>query len=106
MKGPGGDQNLRMSCPLIRDVFGGLARNLYARLKEGEEKTAFFTKYAPYFDLTTPEQSRLHMRFGHAESLLPLYYLLIMKPPRRPENRINFTGEAFVPMGANFQFDM
>ena len=29
-----------------------------------------------------------------------------MKPPRRPDNRINFTGQTFVPMSANFQFDL
>lgn len=105
-KGPGSEISTRMACPLGRDVFGGLARNLYSRMEEGDEKKAFLDQFGDYFDLSYSEQSRLHLRFGHAESILPLYYLFIMKPPKRPDNRINFTGESFVPMSANFQFDM
>ena len=105
-KGPGSEINIRMACPLGRDVIGGLARNVYSRMPDGDEKTTFYEKYAKYFDLSYQEQSRMHLRFGHAESILPLYNLFVMKPPKRPDNRINFTGEVFVPMSANFQFDL
>lgn len=95
-----------MACPLGRDLIGGIARYVYTQMNEDEAKQRFFSKYNPYFDLSKPDHSRLHLRFGHAESLLPLYNLFIMKPPRRPDNRINFTGQTFVPMSANFQFDL
>ena len=68
-----------MACPLGRDLIGGLARYLYTQMNEDEAKQEFFSEYNPYFDLSKPDHSRLHLRFGHAESLLPLYNLFIMK---------------------------
>ena len=106
LKGPGAEVTVKMACPLGRDLIGGIARYVYTQMNEDEAKQRFFSKYNPYFDLSKPDHSRLHLRFGHAESLLPLYNLFIMKPPRRPDNRINFTGQTFVPMSANFQFDL
>lgn len=106
MNGPVNDLNTRMACPLGREVLGGLARFVYSHMQEGDAKTAYYTQYHEYFDLNKPEDSRLHMRFAHAESLMPLYELFIMKPPKRPNSRLNFSGATHIPSSANFQFDL
>ena len=40
------------------------------------KKEALKAKYAAHFDLEE-EVPRAHLRFGHAESILPLYYLFV-----------------------------
>lgn len=75
-KGEGNQLNFQMACPLGRSMLSGLLVNLLSHLPEGEKKQALKEKYAEHFDLEEG-LSRVHMRFGHAESILPLYYLFV-----------------------------
>lgn len=76
-KGEGNPLNWRMACPLARSILRGIGANYLARLPEGEEKDEFVATYEEYFDFGKEPLSRLHLRFGHAESILPLYFLFV-----------------------------
>ena len=75
-KGEGSQLNFQMACPLGRSMLSGLLSSLLNHLPEGEKKEALKAKYAAHFDLEE-EVPRAHLRFGHAESILPLYYLFV-----------------------------
>lgn len=75
-KGEGSQLNFQMACPLGRSMLSGLLSSLLSRLPEGEKKEALKAKYAAHFDVEE-EVPRAHLRFGHAESILPLYYLFV-----------------------------
>ena len=75
-KGEGSQLNFQMACPLGRSMLSGLLSNLLGHLPEGEKKKALMEKYAEHFDLEEGV-SRAHLRFGHAESILPLYYMFV-----------------------------
>ena len=115
-KGEGDPLYWRMACPLGKSILGGLAASLRAAMPEGEAKEAFVAAMEEYVDFAKEPVSRAHLRFGHAESILPLYFLFvaesgesdvqIMKPPRVQTNRMGFSGRDSIPMSANFQIDL
>ena len=75
-KGEGATLYYKMAMPLAQSILKGLAK-AYMNELDQEHKVEFFDKYDVYFNLTTVEDSRLHMRFAHAESILPLYFLFV-----------------------------
>ena len=76
-KGEGAPIYYRMAFPLAQSILRGLAKAYMDELQDPEEKKEFFEKFNPYFNLTSVEPSRIHMRFAHAESILPLYFLFV-----------------------------
>lgn len=76
-KGQGSPLYYRMAIPLAQSILRGMAKAYMDELEDEEEKKEFFEKYDPYFNLTAVNPSRVHMRFAHAESILPLYFLFV-----------------------------
>lgn len=76
-KGEGGPLYYRMAIPLAQSILRGMAKAYMDALEDADKKRAFFEKYDSYFNLTSVEPSRIHMRFAHAESMLPLYFLFV-----------------------------
>ena len=116
-KGEGNPLYYRMAMPSAQSIIRGVAYAYMNEMTNQTQKEEFFEKYDPYFNLTTVEPSRVHMRFAHAESILPLYFLFvsilkkynneqIMKPPRIQNNKMGFSGNDFIPMSANMQWNL
>ena len=78
-KGEANQLNFQMACPLGRSLLTGLGANLLAHLPDGEQKTRIIEEYGKYFDFASEPPSVAHLRFGHAESILPLYYLFVLE---------------------------
>ena len=76
-KGEGNPLNWRMACPLARSILRGIGANYLAALKDEEKKEAFQATYGEYFDFASEPVSRMHLRFGHAESVLPLFFFFV-----------------------------
>ena len=76
-KGEGDPLYWRMACPLARDLLAGLAAGLRDAMPEGNAKEAFVASMEEYLDFEKVPASRAHLRFAHAESILPLYFLFV-----------------------------
>ena len=76
-KGEGSPLYYRMAIPLAQSILRGMAKAYMDELTDKEERKEFFEKFDPYLNLTRVEPSRIHMRFAHAESILPLYFLFV-----------------------------
>ncbi len=76
-KGEGDPLYWRMACPLARDLLAGLAAGLRDAMPEGDAKEAFVASMEEYLDFEKVPASRAHLRFAHAESILPLYFLFV-----------------------------
>ena len=77
LKGAGNPLNIKMSCLLGKSILNGIGANYLHNTLNKREKKEFIEKYGKYFEFENEPITRGHLRFGHAESLLPLFRLFV-----------------------------
>lgn len=76
-KGSGKDLNVEMACVLGRSMLSGIGANYMKAVPRRKAKRDFYRRYKEYFDFEGEKETVGHLRFGHAESVLPLISLLV-----------------------------
>lgn len=76
-KGSGKDLNVEMACVLGRSMLSGIGANYLKVVPRRKAKREFYERYKEYFDFEGEKETVGHLRFGHAESVLPLISLLV-----------------------------
>ena len=75
-KGSGKALNVKMACVLGRSMLSGIGANYLKVEPRRKAKREFLERYKDYFDFESEKETVGHLRFGHAESVLPLISLL------------------------------
>ena len=76
-KGSGKLLNTNMACVLGRSMLSGIGASYLRSMAKPKDKKEFLERYKDYFDFDKEPNSLGHLRFGHAESILPLLSLLV-----------------------------
>lgn len=76
-KGSGKALNVKMACVLGRSMLSGIGANYLKVEPRRKAKREFLERYKDYFDFESEKETVGHLRFGHAESVLPLISLLV-----------------------------
>lgn len=76
-KGDGKPLNVNMACVLGRAMLSGIGANYLQAVPRAKDRREFRRRFADYFDFDREPLAVGHLRFGHAESVLPLISLLV-----------------------------